>query len=234
MSPIDPTAIPTNHRGTRRSDMSLTGWLLFSNSIFFVTSALALVASITVFLLTRANDRAKDRELEAYQAKAQTEIAQTKADAARANEHVASLELKIEEAREANLKLEHIVEEERARRVTIEQGLSPRHLTPEQTVSITNELRGQNFSVSFELTSSAEVFEYGGELYTAVRNSGVQTSYVSGVYLGNTPTGLKVIIPTDNHPLLIAFQHAGVDLTWSVVPFTDVKVIVGEKPLPFR
>ena len=100
--------------------MSLTGWLLLSNSLFFVTSSLALVASIGVFLLTRANDRAKDRELAAYQAKATVEINQARNDAAQATAHSKDLDLRIEETKITNIGLQRALEDERQKRLAFE------------------------------------------------------------------------------------------------------------------
>lgn len=66
--------------------MSVRDALLFSNVAFLALVALAFVASVIVFFLNRANERAKDRELAAYQTAAELRIHSARADAAAAIE----------------------------------------------------------------------------------------------------------------------------------------------------
>ena len=72
--------------------MTLNTALLASNALLFFLSAAAVVASVAVFLLTGANDRAKDRELEQYKAAAAERTAQLESIAADTRERAASLE----------------------------------------------------------------------------------------------------------------------------------------------
>lgn len=106
MSAIEPTPTATNHRGNRFRSMSLNSWLLASNAAFFALSSFALIASIAIFLLTRANDRAKDRELRLYQAEAARAVAvanataeSAKADAAKANASALASQAELERLR---------------------------------------------------------------------------------------------------------------------------------------
>jgi hypothetical protein len=66
--------------------MTVRDALLLSNIAFLALVALAFVASVVVFLLNRASERAKDRELAAYQTAAEMRIHSAQADAAAALE----------------------------------------------------------------------------------------------------------------------------------------------------
>jgi len=66
--------------------MTVRDALLLSNIAFLGLVALAFVASVVVFLLNRASERAKDRELAAYQTTAEMRIHSARADAAEALE----------------------------------------------------------------------------------------------------------------------------------------------------
>jgi hypothetical protein len=66
--------------------MTIRDALLLSNIAFLALVALAFVASTIVFLLNRASERAKDRELSAYHAASQLQIHSARADAAAALE----------------------------------------------------------------------------------------------------------------------------------------------------
>jgi hypothetical protein len=66
--------------------MTVRDALIFSNIAFLALVALAFVASVVVFLLNRASERAKDRELAAYQTAAEMSIHSARADAAEALE----------------------------------------------------------------------------------------------------------------------------------------------------
>lgn len=55
-----------------------------SNFVFFLVAVLAVVASVTIFFLARADERAKDRALQRYKLFAQAEIAKAQAKAAQA------------------------------------------------------------------------------------------------------------------------------------------------------
>jgi hypothetical protein len=66
--------------------MTVRDALLLSNVAFLTLVALAFVASTIVFLLNRASERAKDRELSAYHAASELRIHSARADAAAALE----------------------------------------------------------------------------------------------------------------------------------------------------
>jgi hypothetical protein len=66
--------------------MTVRDALLLSNIAFLALVALAFVASVVVFVLNRASEKAKDRELAAYQTAAEMRIHSAQADAAAALE----------------------------------------------------------------------------------------------------------------------------------------------------
>ncbi|MDB5480525.1 MAG: hypothetical protein JWO83_1578 [Caulobacteraceae bacterium] len=74
--------------------------LLISNVAFLTLVALAFVASVVVFFLNRASERAKDRELAAYQTAAELRIHSARADAAAALERAISRDADSVQARE--------------------------------------------------------------------------------------------------------------------------------------
>lgn len=72
--------------------MSSRDALLLSNIVFLALAALVFIAGMVAFLLNRANERAKDRELAAYHASAQVRINSAQADAAAALERAVARE----------------------------------------------------------------------------------------------------------------------------------------------
>ena len=66
--------------------------LLLSNIVFLALTALVFIAGMVAFLLNRANERAKDRELAAYHVAAQVRINSAQADAAAALERAVAKE----------------------------------------------------------------------------------------------------------------------------------------------
>lgn len=93
-----------------------------SNFAFFAVAALAVVASLTVFLLARAEERAKDRELQRYRIAAQAEIAKARATAAEAG-------ARAEAAHAESVKLALDLEKTRETLAKLKQ---PRELSDEQ------------------------------------------------------------------------------------------------------
>ena len=89
--------------------MSSASMLLLSNAIFFMFSALAMIASVAIFFLARATESQKNRELEMYKVQAAAEMSRARveveqaradaatisADAARAHQSAAALELQL-------------------------------------------------------------------------------------------------------------------------------------------
>ncbi len=80
--------------------MTVRDALILSNIAFLGLVALAFVASVVVFLLNRSSERAKDRELAAYQTTAEMRINSARADAAEALERAVMGETENLRARE--------------------------------------------------------------------------------------------------------------------------------------
>lgn len=97
---IDPKATPAIRFARRVSRMTARDALLISNVAFLAIVALAFVASVVVFLLNRASERAKDRELAAYQTTAELRIHSARADAASALERAIARDVESVQARE--------------------------------------------------------------------------------------------------------------------------------------
>ncbi|HLZ83527.1 MAG TPA: hypothetical protein VKQ54_08155, partial [Caulobacteraceae bacterium] len=91
----------------RVSRMTVRDALLLSNLAFLALAALTLVAGLFVFLLNRAVERAKDREVATYQSTADVRIQSARADAAAALERAIALESENLRTRERTAMLVH-------------------------------------------------------------------------------------------------------------------------------
>jgi hypothetical protein len=139
MTQIEPSATPTNQRGRRGFGVPLNSLLLVSNTVFFIFSALAVASSVAVFLLTRAYDREKDRELTAYQASARVEIADASKRATEALERAVAQSAENLKTAERTAQLEKDAAQLRKDTATVssavktvQSNLMPRRLLPAQ------------------------------------------------------------------------------------------------------
>lgn len=177
--------------------MTLDGWLLTSNSFLFIFSALAVVASIAVFLLTRASERAKDRELAQYQAQAAQTVAQAnstaelaKSDAAKANERAAALEKEAAEARVEQGRLAVQLQQATAEVLRLRKGVA-RHVELAQLEKLRSLLNLPGLHVQLIAETNPEAIIFRDELAGALRDVGfVVDAVFENTAIGNT--GIEV------------------------------------------
>jgi hypothetical protein len=228
MTQIEPSAAPTNQRGNRGSGLTLNALLLLSNAVFFVFSALAIAASITVFLLTRANDRQKDRELDRYKAEAAVQVANAHATAEKAKADAAAARA---EAEQAHLATAEIARGLGATRKTLNDAQSHRVLAEAQTLALVEQLKSFRPTGTFLVAAAAtpEAQSYGYQLLGAFQVAGVpmpagvtlqqnfrdssdkgtlQVEYGSGLQPKDARTLLRILKNVGVHAILHKFTPA--------------------------
>jgi hypothetical protein len=193
---------------------SISALLNVAHVVFLTAIAIAAAASIAALHLSARMKAAADRELAQLKSEAFAELESAKAAAAQASAYAASVEEEAKLARARSTQLQEELEAEKNERAA-------RILTPEQT-QILGELKGQIRAVNITSANNAEPLSFAALLTRALTNAEVEVTYYQ------TPPGMAWAgvmiyapdIPNDpnNHPLIRAFERAGILTGVSRVP----------------
>lgn len=215
--------------------MSLSALLNVTHIVFLTAVAIAAVASIAAFYLSSRMRSAADRELTQLKSEAFAELESAKAAAAQATAYAISVEDEAKQAKARSALLQGQLETERNKRAA-------RVLTPEQT-QILAELKSKIRAVTIASANSEEALSFASLVTRALTDAEIEVTYYRAPP-GVAWTGVMIYapdIPNDprNHPLIAAFERAGILTGVSRVPLlpngpADVPMIfVGIKDIEY-
>jgi hypothetical protein len=218
-------------KASKMLGLSLQAWEM----LLGVSLAAVVFATVMVVALARKEASEVESEYETYKLIVDAKVAEAKTEGIKTGENAGNALLRAAAAEKEAARLTKEAEQAKADTEHLRAQVAWRHLSPDQSKTIVDDLSGKTLAIHFDFfQNDPETLQFSEQLITALRNADIVV-YTHPSLTPTVPPGIT-IVGTENDPacqaLKAALDHAGVQ--YKLAPRNGpARLSIGGKLPPF-